>query len=499
MGSAIDTLRESLGTISDLSRASSLLAWDERTQMPPGGAEPRAEGLSTLARIHHERLTADELGERLDAAAAEADGAPYESAEASLIRVTRREWEKARKVPASLRAEITRTTSLAEHAWVKAREDSDFAAFLPHLEKVIELRRQYVECFAPYEHVYDPLLDDFEPGMKTATLVPLLTALRDGLVPIIERVAASPQLDDSPLRGHFDLSTQRTLARAVLETLPLGKGEWRLDDTVHPFATAIAPTDVRITTRFDTGYLGEGLYAVMHEAGHGMYENGMPAELHRTPLQGGASMGFHESQSRLWENWVGRGRPYLRWALPMLREHFGEQLGDVDAEALYRAANRVEPSLIRVEADELTYNLHIALRFELEVEIFEERLELADLPDAWNERMETYLGIQVPDDAHGVLQDVHWGAGAFGYFPTYSLGNVIAGQLWDSAQRAMPDLEERIERGELAELNAWLRESLYRHGSCFEPLELIERVVGGPLDVGPLVAHLDAKFGELYG
>jgi carboxypeptidase Taq len=240
------------------------------------------------------------------------------------------------------------------------------------------------------------------------------------------------------------------------------------------------------------------LYAVMHEAGHGMYENGMPAELNRTPLQGGASMGFHESQSRLWENWVGRGRPYLRWALPMLREHFGEQLGDVDAEALYRAANRVEPSLIRVEADELTYNLHIALRFELEVEIFEGRLELADLPEAWNARMESYLGVEVPDDAHGVLQDVHWGAGAFGYFPTYSLGNVIAGQLWDAALRAISDLEERIERGELAALNAWLRESLYRHGSCFEPLELIERVVGGPLDVGPLVTHLDAKLGELY-
>jgi carboxypeptidase Taq len=467
--------------------------------MPPGGAEARAEGLSTLARIHHERFTSDELDEQLDAAAAEADGAPYESVDASLIRVTRREWEKARKVPTSLRAEISRTASLTEHAWVKAREESDFAAFLPHLEKVIDLRRQYVECFAPYEHVYDPLLDDFEPGMKTATLVPLLAALRDGLTPILERVAASPQLDDSPLRGRFELGAQRALARAVLETLPLGEGEWRLDDTVHPFATAIAPTDVRITSRFNPSYLGEGLYAVMHEAGHGMYENGMPEELHRTPLQGGASMGFHESQSRLWENWVGRGRPYLRWALPMLREHFGDQLGDVDGEALYRAANRVEPSLIRVEADELTYNLHIALRFEIEIEIFEDRLELADLPELWNARMESYLGVKVPDDAHGVLQDVHWGAGAFGYFPTYSLGNMIAGQLWDAAKGAMPDLDERIERGELEDLNAWLRESLYRHGSCFEPLELIERVVGGPLDVGPLVAHLDAKYGELYG
>ena len=498
MPSAIDTLRESLGTISDVGRASSLLAWDERTQMPPGGAEPRAEGLATLARIHHERLTADELGEQLDAAAAEVDGVPYDSVEASLIRVTRREWEKARKVPSELRAEITRVASRAEHAWVKAREDSDFAAFLPHLAEVVDLTRQYVECFAPYDHVYDPLLDDYEPGMTTATLVPLLTGLREGLTPILERVKDAPQLDDSPLRGSFDLASQRALARAVAASLPLGEGEWRLDDTVHPFASAIASTDIRITTRFDEDYLGTALYSVMHEAGHGMYENGLPPELRRTPLQSGASMGFHESQSRLWENWVGRGRPYLRWALPMLREHLGDSLGDADAETLYRAANRVEPSLIRVEADELTYNLHIALRFELEIEILEERIELSDLPEAWNARMESYLGVEVPDDANGVLQDVHWGAGLFGYFPTYSLGNVIAGQLWAAATETMPDLEERIERGELGKLNAWLRETLYRHGSCFEPLELIERVVGGPLDVGPLVAHLDAKFGELY-
>jgi carboxypeptidase Taq len=498
MGSAIDTLRESLGTISDLGRARALLAWDERTQMPPGGAEPRADSLATLARIHHELLSADELGDQLDAAASETDGLPRESFESSLVRVTRREWEKARRVPADLRAEITRTASVAEHAWVKARSESDFKSFLPHLERVVELRRRYVECFTPYEHVYDPLLDDYEPGMSTATLVPLLAELRDGLGPLLERVAEAPQLDDSPLRGSFDLAGQHALARAVVEGLPLNEGEWRLDDTIHPFATAIAPTDVRITTRFDEDYLGTGLYSVMHETGHAMYENGMPPELHRTPLQGGASLGFHESQSRLWENWVGRGRPYLRWALPMLQEHLGASLDGVDAETLYRAANRVEPSLIRVEADELTYNLHIALRFELEVEIFEDRIELADLPEAWNERMERYLGIKVPDDANGVLQDVHWGAGAFGYFPTYSLGNVIAGQLWEGAREAMPDLEEGIERGELTELNAWLRESLYAYGSCFEPLELIERVVGGPLDVGPLLAHLDAKLGELY-
>ena len=471
--------------------------------MPPAGAEARAEQLATLARVSHERLISDELGRLLDEAAKEVDGLPYDSTEASLVRVARRDWEKARRVPAELRAEITRAASLAEHAWAAHRERSDFAGFLPHLDRNVELRRRYAECFAGFpgfEHPYDPLLDDFEPGMTTTEVSTVLAELRDGVRPLVAEIPTSPNpVDDSCLYGDFPLEAQDRLARDVVAELPLEEGAWRLDPTVHPFATAISPSDIRITTRFEAGYIGTALWAVIHEAGHGMYENGIPHELWRSPLSTPASLAFHESQSRMWENWVGRGRPYLEHLRPRLAELFPTRFGAVDTEGLYRAANKIEPSLIRVEADQLTYNLHIVLRFELEIEIFTGKLELADLPDAWNARVAEYLGIEVPDDARGVLQDVHWAAGAFGYFPTYALGNVIAAQVWDAVNEEVPDLAERIERGELAFLRDWLREHLHRHGNKFMPSELIQRVVGGPLAVGPYLRQLRERAREIYG
>jgi carboxypeptidase Taq len=467
--------------------------------MPPRGAAMRAEQLATLTRLRHERLASDEIGRLLDAAGTTLDGAPEDSFDASLVRVTRREWDKARRVPAELRAEMARVTSIAEHAWQKAKERSDFPAFLPHLERVVELERRYVECFE-FDHPYDPLLDEFEPGMKLAELRPVLAELRDGLRPLLASIAEREDaVDDSCLYGEFPPDRQLELARDVLAGLPLEAGAWRLDETVHPFAIGIAISDLRITTRFDPRYIGAALWAVIHEAGHAMYQNGLAAELERTPLCRSVSLGFDESQSRLWENWVGRGRPYLAHARPLLAEAFPEAFADVDAERLYRAANRVRRSLIRMEADEVTYNLHIILRFELELEIIEERLALADLPEAWNARMQDYLGIEVPDDARGVLQDVHWAGGSFGYFPTYSLGNIIAGQLWEMAHAELPDLDERIGRGELEPLREFLRDRVYRHGGKREPAEMIRAVTGGPLDTGPLLRQLGAKFGELYG
>jgi carboxypeptidase Taq len=406
-------------------------------------------------------------------------------------------------VPAELRADITRASSIGEHAWVDARERSDFGAFLPYLERNVELRRRYAACFdgfEGFEHPFDPLLDDYEPGMTTPEVAAVLGDLRDGIRPLIAAIAESDQaVDDSCLYGTFEVEAQETLARGVVTELPLQEGAWRLDPTIHPFATAISPADLRITTRFDPGYVGTALWSVIHEAGHAMYENGVPRELWRSPLASPSSLGFHESQSRLWENWVGRGRPYLEHLLPTLRTLFGAQLGSVDVETLYRAANKVEPSLIRVEADQVTYNLHVILRFELELEIFDGRVALADLPEAWNAKMDEYLGVVVPDHAHGVLQDVHWADGMFGYFATYSLGNVMAGQLWDGVTRDIPDLEEGIGRGELAPLREWLRDNLHRHGNKFMPKELIERVVGGPLDVGPYVRQLDERASEIYG
>ena len=495
---AIDDLLALCGEISDLGRSRALLFWDERTQMPAAGAAARSEQLATLTRLRHRRLASDELGRLLDAARAETAGADPDSFEASLVRVTAREWEKARRVPAELRAEIARTTSVAEHAWQDAKEASDFAAFLPHLERIVELERRYLECFE-FDHPYDPLLDDYEPGMTTAELRPVLERLRDGLRPLVAAIGGREDaVDDSCLHGDFPPAAQRRLAGRIVAGLPLSENSWRLDETVHPFATGIAIEDLRITTRFDPGYVGAALWAVIHEAGHAMYQNGIDPRLERTPLCRSASLGFDESQSRMWENWIGRGRPYLARIRPLLAEHFPERFGGVDDEGLYRAANRAQPSLIRMEADEVTYNLHIALRFELELRIFEDRLELRDLPEAWNALTRSDLGIDVPDDRRGVLQDVHWAGGAFGYFPTYSLGNVIAGQLWAAIAAELGDPDELIAAGELAAIRDWLRDRVYRHGGKLMPAELVERACGGRLDTEPLLAQLRAKFGEIY-
>ncbi len=495
-GSPLEHLLERVRRIGDLGSAAAVLAWDERTMMPSGGAEARAEVLSTVARVRHEMFCDEEIGELLEAARPEAAGKPDDSFEAATVRVLSRDWEKARLVPAELRAEMARASSIAEHAWVDARRRSDFKAILPHLERNVELARRFADCyrgFDGFEHPYDPLLDEYEPEMDTAEMQRVLGALRDGLVPLVEEAARRKPADDSCLRGRFPLPAQRELANQLLAELPLPADGWRLDPTEHPFATGIALADVRITTRYDERYLGTALWSVLHEAGHGLYEAGVDPELERTPLGNIRSLGLHESQSRMWENWVGRSRPYLKHVLPRLRRAFPDSFRGVRLDQVHRAANRSQPSLIRVEADELTYNLHILVRFELELEIFTGGLELAKLPEAWNERYRDYLGLDVPDDARGVLQDVHWPAGAFGYFPTYSLGNVIAGQLWAAARADLPGLEESIAAGEFAELGGWLREHVHRYGRRLSPAEILRRAGCGRLSVDPLLQHLRGR------
>jgi carboxypeptidase Taq len=501
VSAAVDELRAIAGEISDLGRARALLAWDERTKMPPAGQRMRAEQLATLTRLRHQRLSSDELGRALDAVEAELpeDAGAGESLEASLVRMTRREWDKARRVPAELRADTARATSLAERAWEQAREKNDFVAFLPHLERVIELRRRYIECF-DVEHPYDALLDDFEPGMTTATLEPVLDALQAGTVELLGEIDASgTEVDSSCLFGEFEIERQDAFAQELAALLPLEPGAWRVDETVHPFATGIAISDLRITTRFDPSYVGTSLWAVAHEVGHALYNNGLDPALERTILCRSASLGFDESSSRMWENWVGRGRPFISFLLPALMRHFPETFSGLETETVYRAANRVERSPIRVEADEVTYNLHIALRFELEVELFSERLQVAELPEAWKARTKELLGLELSNDTEGVLQDVHWGAGSFGYFPTYSLGNIIAGQVWELARAELPELDSQLAAGELVPLRDFLRERVYGHGGRMLPAELIEKITGGPLDPAPLLRHLRAKFGEIYG
>ena len=503
MAESLEQLRRRVAEISDLGRARALLAWDERTHMPAAGADQRSRQMATLARLRHELLGSDELGRLLDEAGGEAEGLDADSDDACLVRIARREWSKARRVPSELRAELTRQGALSEHAWVSAKAESDFKALRPHLERNFELRRRYAECFDGYhgfEHPYDPLLDDFEPGASTERMRALLGELRDGVVALIEHVEASGVVvDDACLRGSFDPERQREVVQGVLESLPLPEEGWRLDPTAHPFASAIATTDIRLTTHYDAAYLGTGLWSGIHEAGHGLYESGIAPELRRTPLCRPPSLGLHESQSRLWENWVGRGAPFLEWLAPRLRDAFPEQFSAVDAAALHRAAGRIERTPIRVNADEVTYNLHIVLRFELELELFEGKLEVSELPEAWNARTAEYLGLEVADDAHGVLQDVHWASGSFGYFPTYSLGNIMAAQIWDAVRGDLPDLDGQLAAGDFRPLFEALRKRLYRHGGKWMPQETFERATGSTLSVEPYLEYLRGKAAAIYG
>jgi carboxypeptidase Taq len=497
--STFDELQKRLAEIHHLGRAKALLDWDERTMMPPGGAAARAEQLAALARVLHEKLTSDDLGRLLEEVEPFGEELHYDSDEAAMIRIAKRDHEKARRVPIELRAELARAGSIGEQAWREAKQRSDFELFLPHLERNVFLKLRYVHCFER-DDPYDPLLDDYEPGMKTAEIAAVLGELREALVPLVgelsERAAG---VDDSFLAKRFPAAGQRKVVRQMLDALPMPGDSWRLDETTHPFEVALAPTDVRLTTRYDEQDLGAALFAALHEYGHGLYENGVDPALDGTPLANPTSLGLHESQSRMWENLVGRSLPFWRRFYGLLAEAFPGELNGTGPEDFHRAVNKVEPSLIRIEADELTYDLHILLRFELERALVDGSLEPRDLPGVWNERMRDYFGIDVPDDAHGVLQDVHWSDGAFGYFPTYSLGNVIAAQLWEAARGALPDLDTQIEEGDFEPLREWLRENVHRHGRKYSANEVVERATGGPIDVGPYVRYLTEKFRALYG
>ena len=489
-------LRRHLAELVDLRNAAQLLGWDQQTMMPPRGGPARAESLATLGRISHELFVSAQTGRLLEGAAAELNGASGDSDDSRLVRVTQRDWEKARKVPSELAADLARAASIGQEAWIAARRESDFSAFAPYLRRNLELAKRYVECFDEFECPYDALLDDYDPGMTTATTRRLFDELKAELVPLIATVAAHQEnVDDSCLHGEFPVPEQRSLVEDVVELMGFDRQGWRIDDAVHPFATGFGSGDVRITTRWDPAFFASGLFGAMHETGHGLYEEGIADELQRTPLGHAESLALHESQSRMWENMVGRGRAFSTVLAPMVAKRFGVSL---EPDTLFRAVNKTTPSFIRVEADEATYGLHIVLRFEIEQELIEGRLAVEDLPEAWNARFKDFFGLDVPDDANGVLQDVHWSAGLIGYFPTYALGNLIAGQLWERVHRDIPDLQERVAAAELAPLREWLREHVHRHGAKFTTQELLERVVGGPISVGPFLTYLKAKLSEVY-
>jgi carboxypeptidase Taq len=499
LNQALDRLYARMAEIADLGNVTRLLEWDQQTMMPARGASGRAEALATLKRVSHEKFVSDETGLLLEDAQAALDGTPPESDDASLVRVARRRWQKARRVPSELAAAQARAASLGQEAWIKARAASDFAAFAPYLERNLELTRRYVECFDSYDRPYDVLLDDFEPGMRSATVTRLFAELKSELVPLIAALAEYPdRADDSLLHGRFPIERQHQLVTEVVRLMGFDPAGWRIDTAVHPFATSFGSHDVRITTRWDERYLSTGLYGAMHECGHGLYDAGVSSTLDRTPLGHADSLGLHESQSRMWENMVGRGRAFATVLAPLIGRVFGGDLADLTPNRLYHAVNRIQPSFIRVEADEATYNLHIVVRFELEQELIEGRLAVSDLPEAWNARFKAYLGLDVPDDARGVLQDVHWSMGAIGYFPTYALGNLISGQLWQQAHRDLADLEDRLAAGELIVLREWLRENVHRYGSKYSMPELLERVVGAPIAVRAYLDYLKRKLSDVY-
>src|SRR6478609_4819199 len=493
MTTALVELKRRLAEVSDVSRAAGVLGWDQRVTMPPRGTDARADQLATLGRIAHERFVDDEVGRLLDDAEPQVAALEHDSDDASLVRVTRRDWEKARRVPADLHEEMTREGARGHHAWVEARRDNDYASFRPYLERNLELKRRYVECFEWSDSPYTPLLDDYEPGMLTTEVRDVFAVLRPALSDL---VASAPEVDASFLKGDFVPDDQRAFAERVLDTLGFEEGAWRLDPTAHPFCTSFSNRDVRLTTRYHPDDL-ESVWSTLHEAGHGLYAHGVADSLLRSPLGGAPSLGLNESQSRTWENLVGRSKPFWEHWYPALQETF-PQLASVGLDTFVRAINRAEPGLIRVDADETTYSLHIILRFELEQELVAGTIDLEELPEIWNAKMKEFLGVDVPDDARGVLQDVHWSGGGIGYFPTYALGNVISLQIWEVVRRALPDLDEQIASGDLRTLSDWLRDNLYSLGRKLTPKETIERLTGSPtIEPEPYLAYLGDKLASV--
>ncbi len=491
-------LKNLIGEAYDLNAASAVLSWDQQTYMPPAGAESRGYQLATLESLAHDKFVSPEIGRLLDEMRPYAETLDPDSNDARLIKVTRRRYDKETRVPTELVAELAQAGATGFQAWHEARSENNYARFQPKLEKIVELRRRYAELFAPYDHIYDPLLDDYEPGMKTADVQAIFNMLRPQQVELVREIAARPQVDDACVHQAFDEQKQWDFGVEVISRFGYDWNAGRQDKAPHPFTTSFAIGDVRITTRVAPDFFNTAIFGTMHEAGHALYEMGADPALERTVLVGGASLALHESQSRMWENLVGRSLPFWQHFYPRLQQVFPQQLGEVSLETFYKAINKVQPSLVRVEADEATYNLHIMLRLEIEMALMEGKVEVKDLPSIWNERMQEYLGVVPLTDALGVLQDVHWSYGSIGYFATYALGNLVSAQLWDKINADIPDLADQIRKGEFGGLLGWLRKNIHRHGSKFEPQELVQRVTGSKIDPVPYMRYLRAKFGEIY-
>ncbi|MBE2184338.1 MAG: carboxypeptidase M32 [Anaerolineae bacterium] len=494
----LNELKNRLYEAADLGHAASVLNWDMSTYMPPKGAPQRGRAMATLNKLQHEKFTDPAVGNLLDQLETALGGRPAEDDAASLVRVTRREYDRAVKVPASLVGEISEVTSALYDAWTRARPANDFASLMPMLEKELDLFRQMANCFPGYQHISDPLINFSDYGMSAESIRSLFAELRAGLVPIVKAIAAAGGVDDSPLHQLYPEQEQESFGVEIIKDYGYDFERGRQDRTHHPFMTRFSGNDIRITTRFNENYLGDGLFSTLHEAGHALYEQGITPSFDGTPLGGGTSTGVHESQSRLWENIVGRSHGFWSRYYSQLQAIFPEQLNPVSLDEFYRAVNTSKPSLIRVDADEVTYNLHVMIRFDLELKLLEGSLAVKDLPEAWQSRYASDLGLTAPDDRDGVLQDVHWYAGIFGYFQGYALGNLMSAQFYDAALRANPSIPDEIAQGEFAGLRTWLTENIYQHGSKFTADELLHRVTGEGLGIKAWIKYIQGKYGGIY-
>jgi carboxypeptidase Taq len=487
--------KQILQKAADINNAAAVLGWDQEVYMPPKGAHFRGRQLATLAAQAHELLTGERLGHLLDQLKFANDLNPTE--QANVLR-SFEDYSKNRKLTAEFVEKLSMQTSACFNAWIDARRANDFSKFAPSLEKMVALKRKQAEMYQYESHPYDALLDEYEPGIRVATLDKVFSGIKTELPVILSKIKAATQVDDSFFYRHYPKQQQWDFSMTVLKAMGYDLEAGRQDLSEHPFTTSFAPTDVRVTTRVSEDNYASLLWSTIHEGGHALYEQGLPEDEYGMPCGAAASLGIHESQSRLWENCIGRGGDFWNHFFPILKEQFPTQLSDVTATDFFKATNKVEPSFIRTEADEITYHFHVLIRYEIEKALIEGQIEIKDLPAKWNDLYTHYLGITPPDDITGVLQDVHWSHGSFGYFPTYTLGSFYAAQFYAHAKKAIPTLESDIAKGHTAELLSWLRRNIHVHGRRYTSEELCELVTGEQLNTGYFLNYVKAKYASVY-
>lgn len=492
-------LKTRLQEVSDLEGANAVLGWDQSTYMPSGGATARGQQVATLGRLAQEKFTDPAVGQLLDDLHTYTASLPYEHDDAALIRATQRRYARDTQIPPAFLAKKYEHAAKTYQVWAEARPANDFKRVQPYLEKTLELSQQTAEYFKGYEHIADPLIDFADYGMKASTVRQVFAELRGQLVPLVETITAQPLADDACLKQRFPEDQQLAFGRKVIERFGYDFSSGRQDKTHHPFMTKLGSGDVRITTRVKEHSFSEAFFSTTHEAGHALYEQGVKPVYAGTPLDGGTSNGVHESQSRTWENLVSRSRGFWEHYYPELQQAFPEQFKTVSLDTFYRAINKVQRSLIRTEADEVTYNLHVMIRFELELQMLEGKLAVKDLPEAWHAAYQADLGLRAPNDIDGCMQDVHWYSWHIGgVFQAYTLGNILSAQFFSEAVKQQPMIPNEIAQGQFASLHGWLKENIYQHGSKYTASELIERVTGRGLDIAPYMQYLRTKYGELY-